>query len=126
VRVKTGRKEKLFKVATSNGQVSLLPLERDLNVIFERVAVKASDSDGGSATSTPAFKDFNNYNMDVHPGQELIVEAKPTGGRHETVNSVTRCCSEPCQVCRHLRAPLAKQRRALSHVGPHKTWDTRI
>lgn len=88
MRVKTGRKEKLVTVATSNGRVSLLPLERDLNVTFERVAVKGRDGDGDSATSTPAFKDFNNYNMDVQPGQELIVEAKPTGGRHNTVISV--------------------------------------
>lgn len=79
VHVKTGRKEKRVEVATTNGKVSLLPLEQSLNVCFERIAVTGSLTNGDHATK-PEFKEFNNYTMAVQPGQELIVQAKPTGG----------------------------------------------
>lgn len=94
--VKTGRKEKRVEVATTNGKVSLLPLEQSLNVCFERIAVTGSLTNGDHATK-PEFKEFNNYTMAVQPGQELIVQAKPTGG-HNMMDGITLL--EPaCDMC---------------------------
>jgi hypothetical protein len=96
VHVKTGRKEKRVEVATTNGKVSLLPLEQSLNVCFERIAVTGSLTNGDHATK-PEFKEFNNYTMAVQPGQELIVQAKPTGG-HNMMDGITLL--EPaCDMC---------------------------
>jgi hypothetical protein len=83
VHIKTGRDEKSVKVAAVDGQVSLLPLERDLNVTFERIAVMGSSSSSSSSTTTnPQFQKFRAYDMAVQPGEEVFVEAKPkiTGG----------------------------------------------
>jgi len=80
VHVKTGRKEKRVAVAAVNGQLSLLPLEQSLNVTFERIAVVGCPGNSNSATSNPEYKEFDAYDMAVQPGQEVFVEAKPTGG----------------------------------------------
>jgi hypothetical protein len=84
VHIKTGRDEKSVKVAAVDGQVSLLPLERDLDVTFERIAVMGSPSSSSSSSTTtnPQFQKFKAYDMAVQPGEEVFVEAKPkiTGG----------------------------------------------
>jgi len=81
VHVKTGPDEKSVKVAAVKGQVSLLPLERDLDVTFVRIAVMGSSS-SSIATISPQYQKFSAYDMAVQPGDEVIVEAKPknTGG----------------------------------------------
>jgi len=58
-----------------------------LNVIFERIAVTGRPGDNTETILNPEFKDFNEYDMAAQPGQEVFVEAKPTGGQ-KTVNAM--------------------------------------